>query len=279
MSVQKNLLRTPLLIEAVKGGFSVGENELHGHLQWVDRTTGKIENRRLTHDKEGRKVSSLGKGIAKHQHLISEPGMEPALTISVIKRGKRNYDFYDSGELKSRIAITSITVDHKSLRKTERNKQGLTIMRTGMINTHEDHRRKGWGSTIFDHAKRLLHKHIDVDLQHDWEHQLDPGKRWAARQEVSRGGSPHLRHRKSQEWPGMKSEITKMLSSHHPELEKHHGKLSSLANIVLDQGGGFFGNRETRSFRSAAKRMGIHHSKLGDKTIHSILRLHGGDSE
>lgn len=277
------LRRTPLLVEAIKGGIGSDDLELHGFIP--------SHNISLTHDpKTGQKIQSISEGLRQHKDLISNPRENARVQISVMRRGTpltQTGETYSFGEHRP-IAFISSEHPRESVRGRPviHPESGLPTVKTEFVTTHPEHLRKGWASTIFDHAHRLLKQHAGVHLEHDWGHQLDAGKRWAARQETARGAAGTLAmpvHRQHQAAPLRSLALVQWLGTTLPHLSSdQHSTLSNVTNKILDSSGGFYGRREVNTLKRVGDRLGLLKRQRGKPNTwisREILSRHGGVEE
>jgi len=254
------LSRTPLLLEAIKGGMDNPEHEVHGIMSVrrpVDDVGDDGSNYKeipLTHNEEGHKTKSLATSLRKHADTFnSQPG-DNFLRISMVHKGepgKEKSRFHEGGHPARPVA--SLEIVHTGERHPE---SGLPIVKPFLISTHQTKVRKGWASTLFDHSARLLKKYMGLHLQHDVPSGQTPwGKRWAARQETARGQGYIPPHREYQRSGVRALAIAASFNDKFPHLSPHHEVLSNLANRTLDQAGGYYNKQHLSSFRKTAERL------------------------
>ncbi len=279
-----DLIRTALLIEAVKGGLVAGDHEIHGALTWKD-SDGKWQSARLTHNSDGVKHRSLHDGIKEYHDIIKDKSLHPDISISVIKKvkgGKSGWgpasrftrgDNYLPG---NHYTVSKLNVAHHNGPSGDTDTGGKLHFSSSMIETPAEHRRKGWASTLFDHAHKTLKQH-GIHLTHDREGQLFDGKRWAARQETARGKGFEPIHRLAQKSALKALAIHTKVRDELPAPTQHHTKMIGLANKILDRVGGYHGPREHTAFQRTSRKLGLPH--LGRRKVDKLMRSLGGEGE
>lgn len=151
-----------LFTEAVAGGMGADKLRLHTHLVTRQGDWGPYTTHPLT---------SLN-DLHHHHKLLTDPKTYAELHVGIggplaIKGANERTD---GGVSPSQHDFHT----HVFLRKE---KNSDTFIPAYMY-TDEQHRRKGWGETIWDHLHKKITK-AGLDLDHDWTGQTGPGFAWS----------------------------------------------------------------------------------------------------
>ncbi len=279
MSLHSRVFGGASISEAVKGGFQSDTHEIHGSLAWKDKD-GNKQTAPLTHGFDGVKQRSIHDGIKEYHDVIKNPDFYPKVSLSVIKKTKAGEDpkdrfyhsEYEGGQAYN--PVSKISVGHAPW-GTPGDPGDDHHFSTKFVSTNPSHTRKGWASTLFDHAHTSLKKH-GIHLTHDGT-QLQPGKRWAARQETARGKGFVPIHRKAQADTLSALAVHTKITDDFPEHKDHHTKMIDIANKILDRVGGYHGKSARRTFQKAIKRAGI--PALGGRKTGHFMNALGGANE
>lgn len=281
MSLFSRVFGNPSLSEAVKGGFQSDSHELHGALTWTDKE-GQRQSAPLTHDFDGNKHRSVHDGIKEYLDVIKDKKRKPQVHFSVIPKPAKGEDpkdrFYTSdymgGASLPYESVSRIRVGHAG-HGTAGDPGDDVHFSTKFVDTDTQHRRKGWASTLFDHAHRSLKNH-GVHLTHD-SVQLAPGKRWAARQETARGKGFEPIHRRAQSDALSRLAVNTRVTDNFPDHKEHHDKMIDIANKILDRSGGYHGKRERKVMQRALRKAGV--PPIGGRQASKFMDSVGGEPE
>jgi len=158
-----------LFTEAVKGGLGGNENGFHTHL-----VVHNPEMRAGVDYEQHIPLDSLN-DISKHHALLSHPDTEAHLHIGIgdrpaVARAKDRMlgDDDDEGPYPWDFHT------HVHLKK----EAGTDTFIPKYMYTNEKQRRKGWGTTLWNHVDRKL-KTAGFGLEHDWSCQTPDGHVWS----------------------------------------------------------------------------------------------------